>query len=350
MLHKLKQFYALLAIILGSNLKAIEPALDNLHILTFVPQHNGQKLDTNTNSLFEPIAQALKDGKRTELNGTVIQISHKNIALYSSLPENHTGTIYLNVPPLICSIDKRNYPERGAYEVYSLFKSGVIDKGVGVSYCPPNHKLNSFNFGQEDDQKMIATLINQITKKNPQAKIVLMGICAGATGIINTLAGSELSPEAKRNIDAAVLQSPAISSDKVWQDMGNSYLPTGFKWLLPIVAPLYFGKCKACKPKEEVLGSYKNIPTHIGFMIGKLAKDSVTPTESVKEIETTLKANNHSVTVFESKDTKIKHGFLAPNKEYQAHIKQFLTQRKLDHVTPECISVDDHSLRLDWFL
>jgi len=305
--------------------------MDSLHIVTFTPQSHGQELDVSDKDSFEPIAVALKSGKRTQLNGTSVQMPNKNVVLSSSLPEGQTGTIYLNVPALICSNDKRVYPERGAYEMYRLFKSGVVEQGVGVSYCPPNHRRDTFNFGQEDDQRMISMLINEIAKKNPTAKIVPMGICAGATGIMNTLAGSELSPQAQQNIDAVILQSPAISSDQVWQDMGSSYLPYGLKWLFPVIAPFYFAKCKASKPQKDVLDSYKNIPPHISFMIGKLAQDWVTPTASVRAVEETLITNNHAVTVFESSDVSIKHGFLARNKEYQVRIKQFLVQRKLDH-------------------
>jgi hypothetical protein len=330
MLSHIKQYIFFL--FLSSNLFAMELVIDNLNIVTFTPVQPVQELDNCIKDSFEPIGIALKGGRKLELVDARLQLSNKYFALSCSLPENHAGTIYLNVPPLICNCDKRAYPERGAYEVYSLFKSGVIEQGIGVSYCSPNHRRDTFNFGQDDDQRIISMLINEIVKKNPVAKIVLMGICAGATGIVNTLAGSELSFQAQQNIDAVILQSPAISSDKVWQDMGSNYLPYGLKWLFPIAAPFYFVNCKPCDSQQEILDSYDNIPSHIGFMIGKLRKDPVTPTESVREVENALTTHNNSVTVFECTDSKIRHGFLAPHKGYQEQIKQFLIERKLDHV------------------
>lgn len=351
---KAKQYIYFTILVLATvlNLAAIEPTLDSLHIVTFTPQPGDQTPDAGRKDSFESIATALKNGKRSELNGINAQIPNKNVVLSCSLPENHTGTIYLNVPPLIGSHDKHGYPERGAYEMYGLFKSGVIEQGIGVSYCPPNHKRNEFNFGKEQDQRTISMLINEIAKRNPQAKIVPMGICSGATGIINTLASDKLSPQAQQSIDAVVLQSPAISSDKVWHDMGDNLFPYGLKWFLPVVVPWYFPKCTASKPQEDVLASYKNIPPHIGFMIGKLAQDPVTPAPSIKEVEKALTVHNHSVAVFETNDTKIKHGFLAPNKEYQTRIKQFLIQRKLDHaVATDTQVADERPLGVSlWFL
>jgi len=332
---KKQLYFALIALAITSHLHAMAPSssldLDALNVVTYEPRPYRKTSYYAQGGSFAPIADALNHGNRTNLDNTYALISGKNIELSSTLPENCCGTIYLNVTPLICSAEDRGYPIRGAYEMYCLYKAGVIRQGVGVSYCPPNYTRATFNFGQKDDQKNISALLNAIAEKNPQAKIVPMGICAGATGILNTLAGSKLSEAAQKNITAVVLQSPAISAGKVWKDISNSYLPWGMKWLFPLIAPRYYTNCGNYKAENDVLVSYKEIPTHISFMIGKLAHDWVTPTESVRKIETALEQSNHAVTVFESDDATIRHGHLAPNGPFKAAVKQFLAKQKLDH-------------------
>lgn len=344
-----KNTHIMLGIILAlaafSPLDAMTPeVLNELNILTFSPQPYDQKFDKGTNS-FEPISSALKNGQRAQLNNTVAQLQNKTVNLSTQLPENHAGTIYLYVPPCMSEKDKYPYPERGAYEIYSAFKKDVIAQGVGVSYCPPNQDRKKVNFGQEEDQATISMFVNELNQRNPQSKIVLMSVCTGATGVMNTLSGSQISGNAQQKIDAAILQSPAISGKKVFQDISHNNLPWLLtynlkflsplaKVLVPRMAPLYFTNIKADKPEEEILDSYQHIPSHVGFMIGALQHDSATPIESVRKVEKSLNDKGYDVTFFQSSDQTIEHGHLAARSlEYQNAIKQFLAKRQLDHLS-----------------
>jgi hypothetical protein len=312
-------------------LAATEPDCNNLHLVTFIPEPLLSQPHNRTVYSFDQSANLLRQGKRALLdNASMLIQANQHIRLSCGIPTGHKETIYVTAPGLISSTDNHGYPERGAFEMYYLYKKGIIKNGIGISYCPANHRRSTFNFGGEGDKRILQQLLNAIANRNPEAPIVLFGVCSGATAIMNTLAENQLSEQAKKNIKAVVLESPALSAGRVWKDMGASYLPSWCSWLFPFFASRYFVNCRTTLSDSDILASYTNIPKHITFMISTLAHDPVTPSDSVKKITTTL-SMTHSVRKFECFNA-IQHASLVKDQDHQEHIRQFLRELKLDHL------------------
>lgn len=295
------------------------------HVVTFKVGANSSDPDIDKKDLIEK----LRNKKRSELDNKQGKIGNNNVILNTQIPEYYTGNIIFNVPGLICSCDKHTYPERAASVLFGFVRAGVLSEDtLGFSFCPQSHKRDTFNFGLEEDQKSMIYFLNKLAQKNPQARIIVMGTCSGATGILNTLASGKLTQKTKNQIEGIVLESPATSCNKVWEDMGNNYLPYGLKWLFPWLAWLWFSNCKETRSEQEILDSYDNIP-NVPVLIAQLKDDAVTPPISIKQIEDALRLSNKNVQVHTFDDPKSKHGNLAANKGYQQTLKKFL-QKKIN--------------------
>ncbi|MGE0207118.1 MAG: hypothetical protein AB7R69_04710 [Candidatus Babeliales bacterium] len=301
------------------------------HLVTFTPckSASGKKITLNR------MIKTMRKNKRWTLEGTYIQTKpNKFLQLSTYLPQNYMGTLYVNMPGYITPRNKYNYPDRCAAEMVLAYQKGFIENCLAVSFCPPNHDRSQFNFGQEDDQKLLSKFLNTLAGQNPQASIIINGTCAGATGVLNTLTRTDLlTPLAQKNIKAALLQSPGITSDRVLKDRVKpffNYVP----FLKPAFqAAIHHVALPNCKPEneQEVLARYNTIPKHIEFLIAKLAHDRVTPSKTIARQEEILKKNNIKITVFESHNKSIKHAYLARDADFLATVKTFLAERNLDH-------------------
>jgi len=302
------------------------PVSSNISDIKFVTYIPGQPNDPLARRWsHKEIAAHIKGGAR--LAGAYADIPNTNIAVSTELPKNQK-LVHVLFTPVICSADPNTW-DRSPFDAYKSYEVGVTKDAATVTYSSQNYDRRSINFGQEQDQLMYDTVLEQVAKLNPDAKIVPMGICASGTALLNTLANKNLCKKSKKQIHTVVLQSPGISYDDVMKNMGNSYLPTGFKWLFPALAKKYFVNCAADKTNEEILASYENIPAHIAFNVAKITHDKVTSRQSIDAIIGKLQQNKNGVDTFECSDEKIEHGHLAPNKVYQEFLKVSLGKDRL---------------------
>ncbi|MGE0207119.1 MAG: hypothetical protein AB7R69_04715 [Candidatus Babeliales bacterium] len=302
---------------------ATEVDFKEFHLVTFCPTQQ------NPSETFENVVIKLKNNNREKLDGATIATKESgiNLSLSTKLPENYRGNIHIGTPGAICCCDEYVYPERSAVAAYSEFNKGQLGTtDCVVSFCLPNHDRRQFNFGQKQDQITISKFLNILVQKNPSASIILHGACSGATSTLNTLACDYLAPEAKASVKKVVLQCPAISSEKVWEDMSANHLPWGLRWIFPIVARLFYPNCKQEKT-AAVLDSYKKIPKIINFFIAQLNHDKVTPPASVKLQKKVLEDNGNTVTYFECNNRNIKHAYLTQDQDYLNAVKQFLKEK-----------------------
>jgi len=327
---------------LWNNPMKVSPKLEDFHLLTYMPT---DAVDNADNKLsIDDIDQAIKTGNRTNLNGRYTAMADKSVKLVSDIPSGVTGTLYIYVSGLAGRSSSAPYqhPSNGAATVYKLFERGIIKNAPCVSFAGPTQYRRTVNFGQELDQECLNMVYEEVVKRNPQAKIVFLGVCIGATTILNYLAGPLGGIEKFSHLHAVVLESPYISFNEVVRHMGNSYLPFGLKWLLPAVFKQWFINAKTDISSTQILKSYKNIPTNVKMFISCLKNDAVCSRQNIEKIKKSLDGNlQEPVQVFdcpavyqyEGTTKTAKHGRLFGISENQTAITDFLKNHELDHVT-----------------
>jgi len=270
----------------------------------------------------EASIKAKKYEKQTPIDGAYIDMQDRTLKVLKQLPEGETRPIVVRFVPLVCCSDTRTH-DRGVYEAHETQNKEVVHDTVTVSYALPTYDHRQFDFGGKGSQELFSNLLNKIAKNNPNAPIIVDGVCASATGIVNTLANPELAQEAKPNIVGANLESPAISSDDVWQQMGHSYLPWPIKGIFPLAARQYFPSCPSTPKNEAVLATYDNIPPHIQVHIARNKSDPVTSSASIDAIVQKLRSNGNSVEIHEDSNPKFEHGAMVTDPEFRKRSAAF---------------------------
>ena len=260
--------------------------------------------------------------------------------IVNSIPENVEGTIVIYVAGFSGehSHAPKLYPVNSVHTVHRMYEKGMLNNVYTVAYSGPHQDRKTFNYGQELDQVCLDRVYKITKQRNPNAKIVFFGISAGATIILNYLAnpkfGADENGNRFANLDSIILESPAISFDDVIKSLKTSeynwgQVPT--RWTLPWLFYHYFPNYKPGKTNDDVLATYKKIPTHIKVFLGSLEHDQVANRYATARIFFELNRDGRQVTSYEYCDKEAKHGRLGGHPEYQKQVKEFLKKYGLDH-------------------
>jgi len=271
--------------------------------------------------------------------GATEKIAH----IIGGIPSGVTGTIVIYVAGFSGqhSHAPKLYPVNSVHTVHKMYEKGIIDNVYTISYSGPHQDRKTFNYGQELDQICLNRVYELTVQQNPDAKIVLFGISAGATIILNYLArqnyGAVTNAGRFAQVKAVILESPAISFDEVIESLKYSdyiwgQFPRGCKWLLPVLYHNWFVNFKPGKSSDEILTTYKHIPTHINIFLGSLEHDQVADRNATARIYFELNRDGRRVTSYEYLGKEAQHGRLGGHTKYQDAVKQFLLANGLDHI------------------
>lgn len=305
-----------------------ELTLEKLHILTFIKNEYSNIKKYHS---IDDVCKTIQKGKIHKLNNTQIDTLESSLTMACGVPTDYKETIYIYVSGFAgnFSFNKYQFPSNSAHATYNLFNNSVINSAPCISYCAKkSHKRTTFNFGQGIDQKALDMIYQETIRKNPKAKIVLIGICIGATTILNYLANPEHSTDKFNNVEAIILECPGISFDEVIEEIKQNYMPRIVKGITKMLLKAWFPNYKSHLP--TILENYANIPTHIKILIAYVQHDKVTSSKGAKKIIEKLNNRHQHLYAYEFIDKKVKHGRLSSYEDYRRYIHAFLNTYGLD--------------------
>lgn len=351
--------------------------LKDFYVMTYAPTQD--KIQVSDKLSLDYICNAIESGNKQKLNNHYADTTEKIFdeqaqmsikkpnaperatKIIDGIPSGVMGTIVIYVSGFSGqhSHAPKLYPVNSVHTVHRMYEKGMLDNVHTISYSGPHQDRLTFNYGQELDQICLDRVYKLTVQRNPNAKVVLFGISAGATIILNYLANEKYGnvenvgnvtvfnymhrpsrfahedPVRFPHLDSVILESPAISFDDVIASLKTSDYKWGkipHRWTLPWLFYHYFPNYKPGKTNDEILATYKNIPTHIKIFLGNLEHDQVANRFSTAQIYCDLNTDGRQVINYEYKGKEAQHGRLGGHPEYQKAVKNFLKKYGLDHL------------------
>lgn len=297
-----------------------KPSLDHLYALTFTPNPQDTKYFEKT---IHEIGNALD---RDAFDGAILKLSNNNFAIEKGIPSKLKQLIIF-VPGYtgMSSLGNHRYAGSVAEQIYYWCKNGLIHCPCVTFYMPTSYRI-TFNFGQELDQTYFDIFYKEVVSKNPDAEIILMGNCHGATLITNYITNQTYNGSLKP-IKAVVIESPSLSLEAMVEQTAQHDLPYGLQWMLSPLFRCLFTKYKWDMP--TLLDKKIVLPDHLAVLIGFLNKDEAVNPEITLKIVNKLQEVSQNVDYFKSKRDDLTHGFLGKDLDYQKKVCAFLKKYKL---------------------
>lgn len=302
-------------------LAANEAHLSQLNPLVFEPTEHGQgKL-----SSIPLVCKRIEKGCYFKNDNIHVTINNKTYNLSYKIPSGKKGRICIFVSGYSgkMSGSMYRYKGSGAYAVYRHLKHNVMRENVWISFDGPVSYRKTFNFGQELDQSCLHEIYTEVVRRNPEAEIIFVGLCKGATTILNYLTNTAYT-DTFDPVKAIILESPLVSFETCTKKIARSKLPWPFGSFLPGFFRVAFPNYKWDQP--TILQAAPNFPTHIKVFIGCSHHDSVAPCKDAHKIKTCLKNKQIDVDFFEEHDKDIKHALLTSCPQYQNRVESFIQQ------------------------
>lgn len=240
------------------------------------------------------------------------------------VPEKHVGDLIVYIPGYtgLFANGPHRFAGSAVHQLYYWCKNNLI-KNTCVCCCVPPHLRTIFDFGQKNDQAYIHDCIDEITQKNPQVRIILMGPCHGATAILNYLTNDDYIKSDQ--IKAVVLESPSISLEAFAQRTATYHVPFGLRWMLyPLFRVLFSGYAWG---QKTILDKEITLPNNLPIFVGSLKYDDSVNNEHVRAIVEKLQQisiNKDLICFYESERKDLSHGKLGMDSEYQEKVHLFL--------------------------
>lgn len=318
--------------------QSFTPSIQNCKTCTFIPNNDA----TTPEKLSTTLAVATDMCSSGPLPAHIIKITKNDNTEYwhahqgvPAMTEQKLISIYANgyawshTPPKVDSlhdVDRYKGATASVLKVPKKIANGTLPQNVpAVAFDFPDDRRR-FNFGQSLDLSCFNAVYNEAQKNNSQAQFVCIGLCRGASVLLQTLAN-------KTNVKALVLESPYLSLKSASEQMSKKFLPvpggsvlvhTFFKWFYPNYTPC---------DDNVLLNAAQNIPNTVPILIAHLKGDQVVSDESIKRLIHCLKqTGNNNVNLFvvknkpNNKQNKIEHGFIASTRSFQSVSNAFFKQ------------------------
>jgi len=323
---------------LGKPLK-ITPTLDNLNIVTFTP--DVEKSSPKTSSIDE-ICKSIQNGTFSDTSMELTELPNNKIAVSAGVPSGNAKTIIINVSGFAGSSGNARYKYvgAGAYATCNNLKNGIIHAPC-VSFDGTTNFRRSFNFAQTMDQECLDVVYQQVLKMNPEASIVMIGSCKGATTILNYLVAYHQNPKLN-NLKAIILESPSVCLEDLTDQVAKNHVPSMLQWSLPYIFKAWF-PAYVWNQKTILTIPSENIPTDIPIFIGSLEHDKVANPKNAEDIANKLAEVCKNVYLFKSTNRALTHGKIGQDKRYQQAVNAFLKKNNLPH-NPERSEAGEESL------
>lgn len=301
-----------------------EPSLDNVKLLTFTP--HDQESSTHEYKAHD-LCYALENN---QFSTGHIQLSDTTkIEVTESIPsEQDEIVIYVPSYNGFSNAGRHRYSGAAAYETYCYYKNNLIHVPC-VTFCAPTHYRKTFNMGQAQDQKYLDLVIQAVKKKNPKASITLMGVCHGATALLNYMSNPDYA-ESMKDIKAVVMESPSLSLDALVEHTARKQVPWGLRWIVPRLFKFlltgYTWSAQTLLHTEKV-----SLPQNLAIFMGYLQHDDTVNPDHNKQMIKKLQSVCQHVSFYASKDTKCTHGKLGMDSAYQAAVNLFFKKYGLKY-------------------
>lgn len=208
---------------------------------------------------------------------------------------------------------------------------GIVN-GPMVVFDYPTDPTRSFNIGQETDVECLYTVYKHVVENNPQASIVFVGDCKGATAVLRLITHQKYNTSLA-NLKAVLLESPPLSLNAAIRTVSNSYLP----WLQSLAYPLINNMAKAWLPAYRTYGDCtalfqpESITPHVAVFIGSMEHDLVAShTNVVRLMDQFKQVGNNNLHLFTTQEP-LKHGCLSNSNNYVNSANAFLKTYNLPH-------------------
>lgn len=175
------------------------------------------------------------------------------------------------------------------------------------------------NFGQEFDRTCLKYVIDEVLRKNPQARLTLVGDCRGARAILNYLAMYD-----NAMVDTIILESPLTSIEATISTMADnfiqsfvgkqrarSYCSSLFSWFFPS----YDRNKQELEHLDRIRGKR--------ILIGHYLNDAIIPSQQVTKLVRTLRDQNE-VYYFTTADDKADHSCISNINSFSYVVNAFL--------------------------
>jgi len=284
--------------------------LKQLNIVTFLPVSN-----SNGNCVARTEKDILKILRKRE---GLIEINSTIYKLSKGIPEEISN---ITQPVTLFNCGYPSLPQKVnnmAYRAHIFIKAGLI-QGPCVVYDYPHDTRKGVNFCQEQDLHVFGCAYNSLIEKNPQAKIILYGICKSATISLLFLAKNS-DHNNFENIKAIIAESPLISFRQILKNFGcdNRFSHALVKMFLPNF-----------NLQPTTIFDAQAFPENIPVLIGNLPHDRITTHTDVTSIVNHLTKLNVHVEHFVSNKSHLKHGRLGQDSDFKTKVIEFLQQHQL---------------------
>ncbi|MCC7414515.1 MAG: hypothetical protein IT346_00310 [Epsilonproteobacteria bacterium] len=315
----IKQLSALNAKKARGKRTVLQSNLDSLNPLVFQPTDSPQgKCRTIIKA-----CKNIEEGSFRKNEGSHVTIHNRSYNLSCQIPSGLTGTICIFVSGYSGKFSGSlfKYKGSGAYAVFRHLRKEFMTDATWISFDGPVSFRKTFNFGQELDQSCLHEIYTRTVENNPCARIIFVGLCKGATTILNYLNNPSYK-DSFAPVKAIVLESPLISFETCTKKIARTKLPKPLGRILPRFFKAAFPNYVWNQP--TIHDDASHFPGHIKTFIGCSRHDPVAPYEDSHKIATSLERCAICVELFEQHDKAIAHGHLAKVRRYQQKVINFL--------------------------
>lgn len=206
----------------------------------------------------------------------------------------YTKTHKINMPG-----KKKYIIDNEKHKVYSVVfpSESLKSRNASNKLCQkPNYMQkifwNNLCIGQEQDIEAIERKYNRAVREKPKAKIIMVGVCSGATAILNFLGTRK-----PKNVVAAILESPVYNiKDAIKGSLRCSfkhYIKTNLPLIEKLLRNIFYELSIFEKHGIHPSKILQNIDPNIKILLLGLRDDKLTPFESTCKIYADLKALEH---------------------------------------------------------
>ncbi|MFZ5954171.1 MAG: hypothetical protein ACOYT8_03705 [Candidatus Dependentiae bacterium] len=316
----------------------IKPSLENLNVVTVVPQQALLPSQTSY-SLQEYIARFAQnkatdndcikvnnqDGKELYLNVLkgIQETGHQNINIYSRGVA--LGRNQVNDRAIQAGRQPQSLPPVGGaiIEVYKYMRDNMMHDPC-IAFDFPDQRWKNISFTQEPDQECVAFVYDQVAKTLPQKKIIEVGLCRGA--------GTNVRVE-KETPSVTVLESPLISFKDAIHSIGRADVPR----VIPFKGPFMYAMARLAFPSynPEKDNIFENdITVKAPLLLLHLVDDKVVSDEHVMQLLKAVKekGNEHAYCfVLQDKTNNLRHALMSLAKSTQQVTNAFYAKYQLPH-------------------
>lgn len=295
--------------------------LSKLNPLVFQPTNTPQgTLDPITK-----VCKRIEKGCYLKNHARQVTINDKLYNLSCQIPSGIKGKICIYVSGYSGKMSGSHYRYKGsgASGVYRYISNNFMPNVTWISFDGPVNYRKTFNFGQHLDQSCLHEIYTEVIRCNPDADIIFVGLCKGATTILNYLRNPKYA-NGFHNVKAIILESPLVSFESCTKKIARTKMPKPLRFLLPGFFKVAFPNYEWNQP--TILDEASYFPAHIKVFIGCSHHDSVASCKDAHKITSSLKDLAISVELFEQHDKTIKHALLTHSPDYQVRVENFLRQ------------------------